>query len=440
MESCKSYNNDNVNNENPDPRLLIKKPEKWPYCFIVRVHTTLSQEFHGTGVLVGSDIVLTAAHYIDPYRQLKDDIDPRNTTFSPSYKEHPATETYKCKTVYIPPKYYEDQISEQHDWAILVLMDNAGNKIKSECDAVDWPTCKEYDDNKILTLVISIIGFPGEYGGNELRKTDGYISQILSKRFSYPLTTSAGQGGGPIYVQDGNQVFVVGIHQKGGDTIGFIDMNSTQVPICKENWGVRITAEILDKIEELQKKLVLGEADKETEDTIIVSSIENMEKVMKNYKFSSVVVTKEWITLESHLLPALNLFRDHRVSKIKFSQLILSDEELETLAKGLSKLESLTSIDLNVQGKISDQGVKELSNALSNLKQLNHLQLQFSSCDEISDQGIKELSNALSNLKQLNHLQLQFSSCEGISDQGHQLLKQLNSRSLQDFQANQTIS
>jgi len=124
----------------------------------------------------------------------------------------------------------------------------------SECEVPEWPKCNLIHDDIISDLPISIVGFPDEYGGADLRKIEGYISQLKPKHLSYALTTSKGQSGGPVYVIDGHQTCVVGIHQKGDKSIGTLEINSKTVDVTEENWCIGITAEILNKIEDVKSK------------------------------------------------------------------------------------------------------------------------------------------------------------------------------------------
>jgi len=75
---------------------------------------------------------------------------------------------------------------------------------------------------------------------------------IKEKLFSYKLSTSESQSGGPIYIHDGDRTYISGIHQKADENVEH----------SEENWGIRITSEIISKIEELRSKVASNSEDK----------------------------------------------------------------------------------------------------------------------------------------------------------------------------------
>jgi len=93
---------------------------------------------------------------------------------------------------------------------------------------------------------------------------------------------------------------------------------------------------------------------------------------------------------------------------VKLSSTRILDMDLIKLCQSLPQLENLVSMKLIVDRnwELSNLSLLQLSKALCSFPKLRLIALDFESCNKITVEGIKELSSALSNLKQLNHLQL----------------------------------
>jgi len=107
----------------------------------------------------------------------------------------------------------------------------------------------------------------------------------------------------------------------------------------------------------------------------------------------------------------------------------LSNLSLLQLSKALCSFPKLRLIALDFEScnKITVEGIKELSSALSNLKQLNHLQLGLNAdffCGGFNDSSLMNLSEALTNLKELESIRLNFYGASDVSDKGYTSLSE----------------
>ncbi len=121
---------------------------------------------YATGVMVGKNIVLTAAHY---------------------------------------------------DWAILVLEDDIGN-------LSGWMEPVNLSSSDLMDLTVTVNGYPKLLGNYEYQyESWGQLYGIFSRRLEYYIDATGGQSGAPIFNLK-NQV--VGIH---GGSLDYFDSNGNWI-------------------------------------------------------------------------------------------------------------------------------------------------------------------------------------------------------------------
>lgn len=100
----------------------------------------------------------------------------------------------------------------------------------------------------------------------------------------------------------------------------------------------------------------------------------------------------------------------------------LTDGGIKTFLAAITPYtKDLEQLTLNLSGceKISDEGLRQISEEFKNFKGLQDLQLDFNGCNLITDKGLGQLGSNLSqSLKDLKKLNLVFRGCEKISGQG----------------------
>ena len=95
----------------------------------------------------------------------------------------------------------------------------------------------------------------------------------------------------------------------------------------------------------------------------------------------------------------------------------LTDECLEIISKGLSKLRKLNGLklDLSYNKNLSDKGVKTLADSLKFLICLKKIIFFLDHIVLISDEGVGQLITELSQINALYELELKLGSAEGIT-------------------------
>lgn len=87
------------------------------------------------------------------------------------------------------------------------------------------------------------------------------------------------------------------------------------------------------------------------------------------------------------------------------------DKSLKSISKSFEKFDSLRSIALifeSCSSKITDQGLKNLSDGLKRLKTLQFINLDLFSSNKITSQGLKTLSAGLKTICSLHSIHLSF--------------------------------
>lgn len=208
----------------------------YPYTAIMFLFTGMDKNGDGTieswgtgsGFLVDSDVMITAAHcfigkgadgnnrFIDECR-----IFPRYASSSISQNTtgyyHPQSWSYS--TVYMSSSNVE------HDWLVATLASPIGNQ-HGYFAVRDW-------DASIAGVTATTGGYPAESSSKRYyqHKSTGPLKSYSTKRMSFIMDIERGNSGGPVYVS-GNQV------------IGIITGAGTEA-----NWALRIFEALYEVIE-----------------------------------------------------------------------------------------------------------------------------------------------------------------------------------------------
>ncbi len=190
---------------------------------------------HGSGFLVGSNLLLTNAHCVFSDKTFENFY--ANWTCYPAYDNGAYSEGLFTgwDTVYYSSGYGSilESVSNENDWAICVLQSNLGN-------SQGWFGCRSYGSNSYLEdESIKQIGYPknDRFSGKYQYYSIGSITDVRSKSFDANSINHGGMSGGPIVLQSAEN-HAIGLIK------GRYDDNTT--------YGVRITSEIIDIINSLQ--------------------------------------------------------------------------------------------------------------------------------------------------------------------------------------------
>lgn len=217
-------------------KVSLEKRQKWPHS----IHGHLIAEFSdkkrfvGTGVLVGPNHVLTAAHNIYNHGTPsgKKRGWAKKVTFAPARHEsaYPFASQKGC--VLLCPNDWVNQKSgdkKNDDFAIVVL-DYSIGRWTGWSGLMCLPSYLELGS-------FSIAGYPIDkgFGGQVSTQMWEMKGKIKSKEnlFEYEISTAPGQSGSAIWCKINEEVYTVGVHVEGGN---------------RKNIGVRLTPERLKLI------------------------------------------------------------------------------------------------------------------------------------------------------------------------------------------------
>ena len=202
-----------LTSETGDGRERIEKTAEWPNS----VHGLVAVDFDntrcwGTGILIGPNIVLTAAHNLY-------DFDKRiyakleTMQFLPGINGQQLPFGFvEVEQYFISPNYITERTE---DYAILILKEPIGYET-----GYFGLACLEPEE--LVHKVIHLYGYPYDKVASkpntyEMWGTKGMIADINIDRgaITYFIETSSGQDGSGIWYQEGEDFYVCGVHVQG---------------------------------------------------------------------------------------------------------------------------------------------------------------------------------------------------------------------------------
>ena len=242
-----------------DGRVKIKDTASFPNSIhgVVKIYKEDGGTSWGTGIMIGLDLVLTAAHNIYDIKNKKKH---EKIEFIPGMNGIQAPfEILKVRDSYIPQEYVEGDRNE--DYGILVLETSVG--LQTGYFGIHVAS-KKLIKKKELTL----IGYPGDKVVNcaEAKEQWGMKGKAIFDdrkpgQILYMITTFSGQSGSGVYYHHKDDLYyIVGVHVQGG-----IDGNDNL------NGATMITKERFQRIEEWTRiarhKLIISKIDTKEADS-----------------------------------------------------------------------------------------------------------------------------------------------------------------------------
>jgi V8-like Glu-specific endopeptidase len=235
-----------------DSRVLIKDTTAVPWRWVCSLDVTFDEPYpkgwasdfsRGSGLLVGPQEVLTAAHNIYPDGKTV----PKSVYVAPGRngRDDPFGRVKATAWKVVPGAFGDDRIEPWYDFAVVTLerpiandkFKALGNKPLGYWGSVKWGhgTKMKALDIKFLTgKQVTVAGYPGDRCGTEpfdpkdksqsCGKADqattlwsgvGTLSPMAksSRRFLHTADTYAGQSGSPVWIKFKNgERWVVGVH------------------------------------------------------------------------------------------------------------------------------------------------------------------------------------------------------------------------------------
>lgn len=193
-----------------DTRVCVSYPGQYPYFPIVRLLLIFpnSRFYRGTGFLIGANKVVTAGHCI---------YDHRTQTFVDDIvaiaEPGTANNHYGICIGYLYSPNYLMSRNAVNDWAVMKLDMQLGG-YAGILPIADWSTLTPF-----AVYIDEIPGYPAiaqERATNIMWTASGQVmwppgGQVLT----YRISTSGGQSGAPVLIQDRGLYYAAGIHVTG---------------------------------------------------------------------------------------------------------------------------------------------------------------------------------------------------------------------------------
>lgn len=195
-----------------DDRFPIANTAALPYGAVVRVNVTFADGSRGfgSGVMVGPNDVLTAGHVVydrasGGYATNIEIVPGQSGSF------HPFGETTGVRA-HIPYQYAANE-SYLYDVAVVQTRSDIGNR-------TGWfGTRSVSDPDEIENAIINTAGYPGDrQGGNFMYGAADRVDFMTGSKIYYngALDTFGGQSGSGLWLDEGGQRTIVGVHTNGG--------------------------------------------------------------------------------------------------------------------------------------------------------------------------------------------------------------------------------
>lgn len=205
-----------------DTRVPVPSPGLYPYFPIVRLLLMFPDGKLGraTGFLIGPDKAVTAGHCIYGHGAFVEDI---VAIAEPGSANH----HYGVCTGWRYSPTYPMSEKREDDWAILRLDIQLGG-YAGVLPIIDWSTLPPLN-----TYIGEVPGYPGKAqkrATSVMWSASGPLTHPPGRKFlSYQFSTSSGQSGAPVLIQENGLYYVAGIHVRGSDAGNYARVIDTEL-------------------------------------------------------------------------------------------------------------------------------------------------------------------------------------------------------------------
>jgi len=200
-----------------DDRIQVEATTSYPWRAVTQLGVTWPNGDKGlcSGSLIGKRAVVTAGHCLYSHEQgghaTSVLVSPgRNGDVYPFGSQYGST--------IIAKRGWTENKDYDYDYGAIILPDTYLS------DQVGYFGFRQENDDSLQSTTINRSGYPGgPTNGRRQFFTSGTIDQVSSRRFFYFLDSRGGASGGPVWVLENDNRYVVGIHNsgyEGGCTVG----------------------------------------------------------------------------------------------------------------------------------------------------------------------------------------------------------------------------
>ena len=196
-----------------DNRKRVEKPDIYPNSTNVFMEMFFGKGreelvFNGSGVMVGPQHVLTAAHNV---------YDNKISEWAEYVKVSPGANSGSAHFgtsivvgAFVPKEYVDG--NHKHDLAFLVLSEDLGKQ-------TGWATITALNDDEFEDTAFKVTGYPGDKEAGQLWEMEGRIADTEDEVLKHKIATVQGQSGSPLWQTPKRKPpRVVGVHVRGEDT------------------------------------------------------------------------------------------------------------------------------------------------------------------------------------------------------------------------------
>ena len=220
----------------PDQRVPVSNTQLYPFQAICKIFTSFENgdRIGGTGVIIGSQTILTAAHNI---------YDPTTKKFGINFTIIPglngSSQPYGSfqTNIYDFPERFKENFDQLYDFGAIFLPQLLPNNL----NPIGFTSLQ--DDVLNSKPIITICGYPKDkpaknhpLAGRMQYSDSSKISHVTPGTFLYFIDTEVGQSGSPLLYFDGTRYYTCATHNR-----GITDQISA-------NSATRIIPEIFNKI------------------------------------------------------------------------------------------------------------------------------------------------------------------------------------------------
>lgn len=221
-----------------DDRVLVN-PMEYPWSAIGRLNKRSGG--HCTGVLVGRNLVATAAHCLWNERTRRF-LEPESVHFAAGYRGGESVDHAPGERFYIPKEYEpggrtSKALNSAHDWALVILGKDVGR-------TAGWLGVARVDRERLRGLKKSGAAFvQAGYATDKKQVLTAHIGCALEgfakdvDLIAHDCDAVAGDSGSPIFIADGDSYRVVAIHVATATSTAF--PWGAAVPVAAFHDGVR---------------------------------------------------------------------------------------------------------------------------------------------------------------------------------------------------------